>query len=337
MASDAPGRRSMVSHMRAVVCRELGGPDSVELEERELGDLNTDKVRVRVHAAGVNFVDGLFVSGEYQIRPELPFVPGSELAGTITEIGSGIDGWAVGDRVMASVGLGAFVSEIDLGAAQLLATPDGISDAQAATLGQSYATAWFSLTRRTTVEPDEWIVVLGASGGVGLAVLDVARTFGLNTIAAASSAERLELCIRRGAHDVIDYSTDDLKTKVREITGGGTDLAVDPVGGAHTENALRALGDFGRLLVIGFASGDIPRIPTNQVLLRNRSVLGVDWGIWALTNPAANTELMAEVLEAIASGQLRPIEPDVRPLEEAGPAMRDLLEHRVVGKLCLVG
>ena len=173
--------------MRAVVCKELGGPDSVELSERELGDLSADRVRVRVHAAGVNFVDGLFVAGEYQIRPELPFVPGSELAGTVSEVGSSVTGWEVGDRVMASVGLGAFASEVDLSPAQLLATPDTISDTQAATLGQSYATAWFSLTRRTTVQSGEWIVVLGASGGVGLAVLDVARALGLNTIAAASS------------------------------------------------------------------------------------------------------------------------------------------------------
>lgn len=322
--------------MRAVVCKELGGPNSVELSERELGDLSADRVRVRVHAAGVNFVDGLFVAGEYQIRPELPFVPGSELAGTVSEVGSSVTGWEVGDRVMASVGLGAFASEVDLSPAQLLATPDTISDTQAATLGQSYATAWFSLTRRTTVQSGEWIVVLGASGGVGLAVLDVARALGLNTIAAASSQERLELCIRRGAHEVVDYSGEDLKTRVREITDGGADLAIDPVGGERTEQALRSLGDFGRLLVIGFASGEIPRIPTNQVLLRNRSVLGVDWGIWALTNPTLNGELMAELVAAISAGQITPVEPETRPLEQAGSAMRDLLEHRVVGKLALI-
>lgn len=326
----------MVTRMRAVVCRELGPPESVTLVERDLPDLADDRVRVRVGAAGVNYVDGLFVQGRYQIRPELPFVPGSELAGTVIEVGGAVTGWAPGDRAMASVGLGAFAGEIDLHPAQLTAVPDNLTDTQAATLGQSYATAWFSLTRRTQVHPGEWILVLGAAGGVGLATLDVARALELNTIAAASGPDKLELCIRRGAHEVIDYVTDDLKSRVRELTGGGADIAVDPVGGGHTQAALRSLGDFGRLLVIGFASGDIPDIPTNQVLLRNRSVLGVDWGIWAMTNPTANTELMTEVLRSAAEGVLNPIEPESRPLEAAGEAMRDLLDRRVAGKLCLV-
>lgn len=326
----------MVDCMREVTCRELGPPESVALEEHDLPELPGDRVRVRVGAAGVNYVDGLFVQGLYQIRPELPFVPGSELAGTVVGVGSSVTGWAKGDRVMASVGLGAFSTEIDILPTQLLAVPDNVTDTQAATFGQSYATAWFSLTRRTRVHPGEWALVLGAAGGVGLAALDVARALQLNTIAAASTPEKLELCIRRGAHEVVDYTSGDLKARVRELTGGGADIVVDPVGGAHTEAALRALGDFGRLLVIGFAAGDIASIPTNQVLLRNRSVLGVDWGMWALSNPAGNTELMGEVLERVAEGALKPVEPETRPLEEAGEAMRDLLDRRITGKLCLV-
>ncbi len=326
----------MVTGMRTVVCAQFGEPASVVIEDREPPVLEEDRVRVSVGAAGVNYVDGLFVQGRYQIRPEVPFVPGSELAGTVVEVGSKVSGWSVGDRVMASVGLGAFSSDVDLAPSQLLATPDNVTDAQAATLGQSYATAWFSLTRRARVRAGESILVLGAAGGVGLATLDVARSFELHTIAAASSAEKLELCIRRGAHEVIDYASENLKERTRELTGGGADVAVDPVGGPHTEAALRSLGNFGRLLVVGFASGRIPDIPANQVLLRNRSVLGVDWGIWALTDPAANTELMAEVLASVAEGALRPVEPEARPLEEAGEAMGDLLERRVTGKVCLV-
>ncbi|MEZ5239267.1 MAG: NADPH:quinone oxidoreductase family protein [Microthrixaceae bacterium] len=322
--------------MRALVCRAFGEPTSVRVEQRESAALDPARVRVGVTAAGVNYVDGLFVQGRYQIRPDLPFTPGSELAGVVTEVGAQVEGWSPGDRVLASVGLGAFASEADLSPAQLVAVPPNVSDTQAATLGQSYATAWFSLTRRTTVVGGEWILVLGAAGGVGLACLDVARALGLNTIAAASTREKLELCIRRGAHEVIDYSTEDLKARARELSGGGVDLAVDPVGGAHTEAALRALGDMGRLIVIGFAGGEIAAIPANQILLRNRSVLGVDWGIWALTDPAANAELMGEVLAATAEGTLEPVEPETRPLEEAGVAMQDLLERRVSGKLCLV-
>lgn len=326
----------MVIGMRAVACRDFGEPGSVVVEERESAELDDDRVRVAVGAAGVNYVDGLFVQGRYQIRPQVPFVPGSELAGTIIDVGANVSGWSAGERVMASVGLGAFSSEIDLDPSQLVRVPDGVTDTQAATLGQSYATAWFSLTRRTRVQAGESILVLGAAGGVGLATLDVARSFELHTIAAASSAQKLELCIRRGAHEVIDYTAENLKDRARELSGGGVDVAVDPVGGAHTEAALRALGDFGRLLVIGFASGDIPDLPANQVLLRNRTVLGVDWGIWALTDPAANAELMTEVLSSVADGSLRPVEPDPRPLEEAGDAMTDLLERRITGKVCLV-
>ncbi len=178
--------------------------------------------------------------------------------------------------------------------------------------------------------------MLGAAGGVGLAMLDVARALELNTIAVASSREKLELCIRRGAHEVIDYTEEDLKARVREITGGGADIAVDPVGGPHAEAALRSLGEFGRLIIIGFASGDIPSLPANQMLLRNRSVLGVDWGMWALAHGAENAELMGEVLDAVGRGALTPVEPESVPLLEAGRAMRDLLDRRVSGKLCLV-
>jgi NADPH2:quinone reductase len=308
----------------------------VVVEDRPSPPLAGDRVRVSVAAAGVNYVDGLFVQGRYQMVPDTPFVPGSELSGEVVEVGSEVDGPKVGARVMASVGLGGFVSEVDLHPQQILEIPDNVSFTQAATLGQSYATAWFTLTRRTVASQGQWLVVLGAAGGVGLAMLDVGRALELNTIAVASSSEKLELCIRRGAHEVIDYSSEDLKSRIREITGGGADIVIDPVGGPHAEASLRALGEFGRLMVIGFASGEIPRLPANQVLLRNRSVLGVDWGLWAMAHPAENTELMSEVLESVDQGRLSPVEPETVPLSEAGRAMRDLLDRRVSGKLCLV-
>ena len=326
----------MVGPMRAVVCRELGPPESVTIEERDPGPLAPDRVRVRVAAAGVNYVDGLFVQGRYQMVPDTPFTPGSELSGEVIEVGAEATGWSVGDWVMSSVGLGAFTEEIDLRPEQLLAVPEGVSLPQAATLGQSYATAWFSLTRRIQTNPGEWIVVLGAAGGVGLAVLDVARALDMQTIAVASSPQKLELCITRGAHEVIDYTSVDLKTRVREITGGGADVVLDPVGGEHTEAGLRSLRDFGRLIIIGFASGDIANLPANQILLRNRTVVGVDWGLWALANPAENTTLMAELLDALGNGMLNPVQPQHVPFEQAGRAMSDLLERKVTGKLCLI-
>lgn len=322
--------------MYAIVCRELGEPESVVLEERPPTPLAPDRVRVKVTACGVNYVDGLFVQGRYQMVPDTPFTPGSELAGEVAEVGAEVTGWEPGRRVMASVGLGGFVDEAALRPEQLVAVPENITDTQAATLGQSYATAWFTLTRRTSVQPGDWVVVLGAAGGVGLAMIDLARALGANVVAVASTREKLELCIRRGAHQVIDYSSEDLKSRVRELTGGGADIVVDPVGGPHTEAALRALDEFGRLMVIGFAAGEIPSLPANQVLLRNRSVVGVDWGLWALSHPEENTRLMSEVMDAVAAGQLSPVEPSSYPLAAAGMAMRDLLERRVTGKVCLV-
>lgn len=321
--------------MRAVVCEQIGEPEELEIRHRDPAPCGPGQVRVHVWAAGVNYVDALFVQGRYQIRPEPPFVPGSELAGEVTEVGEGAEQWRVGDRVMASIGLGAYTDEVVLDADRLLRTPPRLSDGQAATMLQSYATAWYSLTRRTRLEPEEWVVALGGAGGVGLATLDVARSLGANVLSVASSDEKLQLCIQRGAHGVVDRRTDDLKERVRELTGGGADVVVDTVGGSLTEPALRALGENGRLLVVGFASGDIPRIPANQVLLRNRSVIGVDWGAWALGHPEANAVLVEEVLAEVDRGVLTPVEPTAYPLAEVGRALRDLLEGRVVGKVCL--
>jgi NADPH2:quinone reductase len=322
--------------MQTVRCNGFGEPEELVVAETDPGPLANDRVRVRVTACGVNFVDALMVQGKYQIKPALPFTPGTELAGVILEVGNEVEGWEPGQRVAASCGLGGYTSMIDLQPGQLVAIPDNISDAQAATLGQSYATAWFSLGRRIKAAPGEWILVLGAAGGVGLATIDVARAMGMNVIAAASSAEKLDLCIRKGAHEVINYSTEDLKVRAREISDGGVDVAVDPVGGELTGLALRSLGDFGRLIIIGFAAGDIESLPANQVLLRNRAVIGVDWGIWSLTHPAENAGLMAEVVGALSDGTLNPVEPETRALADAGPVLRSLLERQVIGKVALI-
>ncbi len=322
--------------MRAVVCTRFDEPESLELQQLDTPGCPSDRVRVHVWASGVNYVDALFVAGKYQIRPELPFIPGSEVAGEVTEVGADVGGWSIGDRVMASVGLGGFADEVVVHPAQLLRVPEVLGWGQAATMTQSYATAWFALTRRTTVSPDEWLVVLGAAGGVGLATIDVARALGAKVIAAASSTERLRVCIERGAHGVVAYGEEPLKERVRELTGGGADVVVDPVGGELSDAALRSLGEEGRLVVIGFAGGDIPRLPANQVLLRNRTVVGVDWGAWAMAHPDDNAELVGEVLAQIDHGVLDPPEPTAYPLAEAGRALRDLLERRVTGKICLV-
>ena len=322
--------------MRAVVCTRFDEPEALELQHLDTPPCGPGQVRIHVWASGVNYVDALFVQGRYQIRPSVPFVPGSELAGEVTEVGSDVDGVATGDRVMASIGLGGFADEVVLAPGQLVTIPDRLTYGQAATMTQSYATAWFALTRRCTVEPDEWVVVLGAAGGIGLATIDVARALGAKVIAAASSADKLQVCIERGAHGVVDYRTEPLKERVRELTEGGADVVVDPVGGELSDPALRSLRDQGRFLVVGFASGTIPELAANQVLLRNRTVLGVDWGAWAMSNPEANAELLGEVLAAVDHGTLDPAEPVSYPLSDAGQSLRDLLERRVTGKACLV-
>jgi NADPH2:quinone reductase len=321
--------------VRALVCDAFGEPETLRVEDRPAPPCPPDRVRIRVGAAGVNYVDALFVQGRYQIRPPLPFTPGSEVAGEITEVGPDVRGWRVGDRVAASVGLGGFAEEVVVHPDALLPLPAELDLPRAATFGQSYATAWFCLTRRTRIAPGEQVAVLGAAGGVGLACLDVAAHLGARTVAVASSADKLRTCTERGADVVVDASAHDVKARLREVTGGGADVVVDPVGGELSEAGLRALREGGRLLVVGFASGDIARLPANQVLLRNRSVLGVDWGAWAMAHPRENRVLLGDVVEQVGAGRLDPVAPDTFDLADAAVALRALLERRVTGKVCL--
>ena len=265
--------------MRSVTCTEIGPLERLVVGEGPDPEVRPGGVVVEVEAAGVNYVDALFVQGRYQIKPPVPFVPGSEVAGRIVEVGEGVDGWAPGDRVMAMVGLGGFaVTGRRAGpVAGAGAGPDGQRPGRA---GSSRATArrCSRSSRRARLAPGETVVVLGAGGGVGLAAIDVAtgaRGPGRSARPAAPRSGRRPR--RPGAEAVIDYGAEDLKARMRELTGGGADVVLDPVGGDHAEPALRALGRFGRYIVIGFAGGPIPKLPLNQVLLNNRSVLGVDW------------------------------------------------------------
>ncbi len=321
--------------MRAVVCHEYGPPSSLVVEEHPDPAPAHDGVVVAVEAAGVNFVDGLFVGGRYQIKPPLPFVPGNEVAGTIVEVGGGVEGWQVGDRVLASVGLGGFASAVAVAAEAISPVPQGMSAGAAAAFTQSYCTALFALRDRARIRPGEQLLVLGAAGGVGLAAVGVGKALGARVLAAASSPARLERCVAAGADATIDYSAGDLKDAARAESGGGVDVVLDPVGGDLSEPALRALGELGRLCVIGFARGDIPRLPTNQVLLRNRAVVGVDWGAWAMRDPAAQRALLDDALAMTGRGEITPPEPTTYPLERAGDALDDLLEHRLIGKAVL--
>ena len=322
--------------MRTVVCPELGSLDNLVIEDREPPVAGEGQVVVQVRAAGVNYVDGLMCQGRYQIKPTTPFVPGSELAGEVVAIGPGVTGLAPGQRVVVFSGLGAFAEQVVVPALSALPMPEGLTYAQAAALIQSYGTALFALTRRTSVAEGEHVLVLGAGGGVGLAVIDVARALGARVIAAASSEEKLEAARAMGAEWAIAYEHEDLKARARELSDGGVDVVVDPVGGAHSEPALRALRPFGRFCVIGFAAGPIPTIPLNQVLLNNRTVVGVDWGGWMFRDPGGNQRVLGHLADLLARGQLHPTTPTEFPLSGAGRVMSDLIDRALVGKAVLV-
>ncbi len=322
--------------MRAVVCTELGPLDTLSVEDRESPVPGEGFVVIDVRASGVNFVDGLLCQGRYQIKPPTPFVPGGEVAGEVTAVGPGVAGIAVGDRVIAFTGFGGFAEQVAVPALSLIPMPNTIDFGQAATLIQSYCTVLFTLTRRTSLAPGEWVLVLGAGGGVGLAATDVATALGGRVIAAASSQDKLEAAIAMGAEATIAYEEEDLKTRARQISGGGVDVVIDPVGGRHSEAALRATGHLGRFCVIGFASGPIASVPLNQVLLNNRTVVGVDWGGWTFKDPSGNRELIGELMDMVSSGRLDPTKPAAYPLEGAAAVMSGLIDRSIGGKAVLV-
>lgn len=322
--------------MRRVVCNEFGPPDRLVIEEVDPPRPGADQVVIEVRAAGVTYVDALLVAGGYQLKPPLPFTPGGEVAGIVTDVAPDVSSVDVGDRVAASTFVGGFADRVAVPAAAAVPVPPGLDLPRAATLLQAYGTMWFAFTRRCPLEPGQVVLVLGAGGGVGLAAVDVARSFGARVIGAASSAEKRRAAERAGAEATIDYTTEDLKLRARELSGGGVDVVVDPVGGAHAEPALRALGWGGRFCVLGFASGEIPRVPLNLALLTNRSVLGVDWGAWVGRNPVENQALVREVLAHAGDGRLRPPVPEERPLTDAPAVLTDVLERRIVGKVALI-
>lgn len=322
--------------MRVVSCNSFGPIDNLVVEEREPTPLFPGCVRIDVRASGVNFVDALFVQGLYQIKPPTPFVPGGEVAGVVSEVAPDVTSHRVGDRVFASTGLGGFSTEVVVPAHRALSTPSVLTDAQAATFVQSYGTAWFALHQRARAQSGEWLLVLGAGGGIGLAAVDVGRAMGLHVIAAASSPEKRALAVSYGAEATIDTSTQDLKTIAKELSGGGVHHVYDPVGGSLAEAGLRSLRDDGQLLVLGFAAGEIPRLPANQILLRNRRVTGVDWGGWVAGHRAENDELLADVLASIERGELHPVEPTAYAFDDAAAALHDQAARRVVGKSVLV-
>jgi NADPH2:quinone reductase len=322
--------------MRKVVCTQFGPPTSLLVQDADTPTARPDGVVLAVQAAGVNFVDALIVSGKYQVRPSLPFTPGGEVAGTIVAVGDAVQGWAAGDHAVAMVGSGGFADQVAVAAPRLFHVPPHLDLARAACCIQSYTTMLYAYSRRSIIESGQVVLVLGAGGGIGLAATDLAVAMGASVIAAASSPEKLAAAKAAGATATIDYEREDLKTRSRELSGGGVDVVVDPVGGRHAEAALRALRTGGRYLVLGFAGGSIPSLPLNQVLLNNRSVIGIDWGGWASAQPDANHRLVGEMFDMARAGRIHPPEPSKYPLEQVGTALTAMLERGITGKVALI-
>jgi NADPH2:quinone reductase len=322
--------------MKAIQCVEWGGPEKLQLAECPLPSPAAGEVRIRVEAAGVNFPDALIVQKKYQVQPPLPFVPGTEVAGTIDAVGEGVTRLKAGERVVAFVGIGGFAEYVCASQAQVAPLPEGVDAVVASAFTLTYATSQHALAERGQLKAGETLLVLGAGGGVGLAAVELGKLAGARVIAAASSKDKLEAARRSGADELIDSAQGDLREAVKSATGGrGVDVVYDPVGGAYTAAALRSLAWGGRLLVIGFAAGEIPQIPANLLLLREVSAVGVYWGEFAKRDPAANRRLLAQLFGWLAEGRLRPVVSREYPLAETPRALQDLLARRAVGKLVI--
>lgn len=322
--------------MKAVVCTELGPPEKLTLADLPSPACGAGQARVRVRACGVNFPDTLIIAGKYQFRPDPPFSPGGEISGEVVEVGAGVGNIKPGDRVIALMPWGGYAEEIVADAARLVPIPDGVDFVPAAAALTTYGTTYHALADRAAMKPGETLLVLGAAGGVGLAAVQLGKLMGARVIAAASSPEKLETCRQSGADSTIDYAREDLKERVKALTNGaGADVIYDAVGGPYSEAALRAAAWNGRLLVIGFAAGEIPKIPLNLTLLKGASIVGVFWGQFTMRAPAAALAQFRQLLDWIAAGKLAPRIHAAVPLAEAGAALRQLLDRKVQGKIVL--
>lgn len=322
--------------MRAVVCKAFGPVESVVVEPFDLPPPKPGQVRVRVAAAGVNFPDTLMVQGKYQVKPKLPFVPGAELAGTVEAVGEGVTDFTPGMRVVGMVGEGAFADVANVSAARLMQHPDSMDPVTAAGFSMTYGTSMHALAQRAKLQPGETLLVLGASGGVGLAAVELGKAMGATVIAAASSDEKLAVAKNAGADHLINYSTGSLKDQVKALTGGkGVDVVYDPVGGDLLEEAVRATAWEGRVLIVGFASGTIPRIPVNLMLLKGSALVGVFYGTFRDLDPEGNRANFAKMFEWFEEGKLKPLISQTMELEKVVDAFHILAGRGAIGKIVL--
>lgn len=323
--------------MKAIICKEHGLPEKLELTtkwpEPELGE---NDVIIDVKAAGLNFPDVLMIQGKYQFQPDMPFVPGAESAGVVSAVGDKVTRYKVGDKVISMGASGAFCERIAVHEMGAFPLPEGLTFEQAAGVSITYFTSYYALKQRANIQPGETLLVLGAAGGVGTTAIELGKLMGAKVIAAASSPEKLELCKQLGADEVINYSEESLKDRVKELTGGkGVDVVYDPVGGDFAEPAVRSMAWKGRYLVIGFASGPIPQIPLNLALLKGCSLVGVFWGRFSGEEPQENLNNITELWDMFTQGKLSPVVTDVFPMAQYEDAFNCLIHRKARGKVIL--
>ncbi|MBD9502218.1 NADPH:quinone oxidoreductase family protein [Pseudomonas sp. BGr12] len=320
--------------MKAVLCKAFGPAETLVLEDIASPEPKKNEVLLQVHAAGVNFPDTLIIEGKYQFKPPFPFSPGGEAAGVVGAVGEKVSHVKPGDRVMALTGWGSFAEEVAVPGYSVMPIPDGMDFASAAAFGMTYGTSMHALKQRANLQPGETLLVLGASGGVGLAAVEIGKAMGAKVIAAASSEAKLEVAKAAGADVLINYSEGSLKDKLKELTGGqGVDVIYDPVGGDLFEEAFRSIAWNGRMLVVGFASGTIPSLPANLTLLKGASLVGVFWGSFAQRQPQDNAANFQQLFAWFAEGKIKPLVSQTYPLEQAADAINHLGQRKAVGKV----
>lgn len=322
--------------MKAVVCKDWGLPETLVIEDFPEVEVKSGEVMIDIMAAGVNFPDVLIIQNKYQFKPELPFTPGNELAGVVRAVGEGVTGFKFGDRVFAFVPQGAFAQQISVPASSVLPMTEEMDFDTAAALTLTYGTSHHAVVDRAQLKAGETMLVLGAAGGVGLAAIEIGKALGARVIAAASTDEKLTICKQHGADELINYTNEDLREAIKRTTGGkGPDVVYDPVGGSYTEAAFRSIAWRGRYLVIGFANGEIPKLPLNLPLLKGASLVGVFWGDFARREPAHNNAAMHELMTWHREGKIRPHISATYALDETPQALIDMASRKVTGKIVI--
>lgn len=320
--------------MRAVLCHANGLPESLELADVAAPEIQANEVLLDIHASAINFPDVLMIQGKYQSQPEFPFSPGGEVSGVISAVGADVSDYQIGDRVFAGTGHGGFAEQVAIKARALRLMPEKMPFSQAAGISTTYGTSYYALKQRANLQPGETLLVLGAAGGVGLAAVELGKAMGARVIAAASSAEKLAAAKAAGADELIDYSDGELKNKVKALTDNkGADVIYDPVGGELFNQCMRCINWYGRVLVVGFAAGDIPQLPINLVLLKSCQVVGVFYGAFSGRDPVAAEQNFKEIMTMYTDGKINPLIGASYPLEDYAPALRCLMNREAIGKV----